>query len=236
MYYRVLYRIIPEVHRNNGACRTVFAKATACQVRLPLRASSRVRGSASPGVKVIDDFGHQPTAITQTLTGLRRRCSGHRIWAVLEPRSNTTRRAVFQQELPVALGLVDGVFLSEVARLEQIPVDERLHPEAVIEAIAATGKPAFYEKNADATLRRLVPLLRKNDSVVVFSNGGFDGFTGSCSHSSQHKGFNSENSTLLFGSRDDFGVRAAGRNGAGTRRGAGRFRFDSAALCYSSAG
>jgi UDP-N-acetylmuramate: L-alanyl-gamma-D-glutamyl-meso-diaminopimelate ligase len=72
------------------------------------------------------------------------------------------------------LGLADGVFLSEVARLEQIPVDERLHPEAVIEAIAATGKPAFYEKNADAILRRLVPLLRKNDIVVVFSNGGFD--------------------------------------------------------------
>jgi hypothetical protein len=62
------------------------------------------------------------------------------------------------------------------------------------------------------------------------------GFTGSCSHISQHRGFNNENSNLLFGSRDDFGVRAAGRNGAGARRGAGRFRFDSAALCYSSAG
>ena len=104
-----------------------------------------VRGEVR-GVKVIDDFGHHPTAITQTLTGLRHRCSRHRIWAVFEPRSNTTRRAVFQQELPVALGLADGVFLSEVARLDQIPVDERLHPEAVIEAIAATGKPAFYEK------------------------------------------------------------------------------------------
>jgi len=50
-------------------------------------------------------------------------------------------------------------FSPEVARLDQIPVDERLHPEAVIEAIAATGKPAFYEKNADGILRRLVPLL-----------------------------------------------------------------------------
>ena len=117
-----------------------------------------VRGEVR-GVKVIDDFGHHPTAITQTLTGLRHRYSRHRIWAVFEPRSNTTRRAVFQQELPVALGLADGVFLSEVARLDQIPVDERLHPEAVIEAIAATGKPAFYEKNADGILRRLVPLL-----------------------------------------------------------------------------
>src|SRR4029077_11503418 len=137
--------------------------------------SSRVRGSASRRVKVIDDFRHHPTAITQTLTGLRHPYSGHRIWAVFEPRSNTTRRAVFQQELPVALGLADGVFLSELARLERIPVDERLHPETVIEAIAATGKPEFYEKNADAILRRLVPLRRKNDIVVVFSDGGFDG-------------------------------------------------------------
>jgi len=140
--------------------------------RLPLQASSRVRGSASRGVKVIDDFGHHPTAITQTLTGLRHRYSRHRIWAVFEPRSNTTRPAVFQQELPVALGLADGVFLSEVARLEQIPVDERLHPEAVIEAIAATGKPAFYEKNADAILRRLVPLLRKKRYRGSFQQWG----------------------------------------------------------------
>jgi len=164
-----------------GSGRAAIAEATACQARLPLRASSRVRGSASRGVTVIDDFGHHPTAITQTLTGLRHRYSGHRTWAVFEPRSNTTPRAVFQQELPAALGLADGVFLSEVARVEQIPVDERLHPEAVIEAIAATGKPAFYEKNADAILRRLVPLLRKNVMVVVFSNGDSMGFIPSCS-------------------------------------------------------
>ena len=124
---------------------------------------------------MIDDFGHHPTAISQTLTALRHRYPGHRIWAVFEPRSNTTRRAIFQQQLPDALGLADGVFLAEVAKLDQIPAEERLHPEAVVEAIAAAGKPAFYEKNADAILRRLVPLLKENDIVAVFSNGGFDG-------------------------------------------------------------
>ena len=84
----------------------------------------------------------------------------------------------------LALGLADGVFLSEVERLEQIPVDERLHPEAVIEAIAATGKQTFYEEECR---RDLAPLLRKNDIVVVFSNGESMGFTGSSSHSSQHR-------------------------------------------------
>jgi UDP-N-acetylmuramate: L-alanyl-gamma-D-glutamyl-meso-diaminopimelate ligase len=132
-----------------------------------------VRGEAR-GVKVIDDFGHHPTAIAQTLQGLRHRYRGHRLWAVFEPRSNTTRRAVFQRQLPEALQLADGVFIAQVAKLEQIPEKERLNPEAVVEAIAAAGRPAFYEENADAIVDRIVPMLRQKDVVVVFSNGGFD--------------------------------------------------------------
>src|SRR6058998_1851405 len=100
-----------------------------------------VRGEAR-GIKVIDDFGHHPTAIAHTLQALRHRYRGHRLWAVFEPRSNTTRRAVFQQKLPDALKLADGVFISQVAKLEQIPEEERLNPEAVVAAIAKAGPPA----------------------------------------------------------------------------------------------
>jgi UDP-N-acetylmuramate: L-alanyl-gamma-D-glutamyl-meso-diaminopimelate ligase len=132
-----------------------------------------VRGEAR-GVKVIDDFGHHPTAIAHTLQALRHRYPGHRIWTIFEPRSNTTRRAVFQQQLPDALKLADGVFISQVAKLEQIPEEERLNPEAVVDAIAKTGRPAFYEENADAIVDRIVPMLRRQDIVAVFSNGGFD--------------------------------------------------------------
>ena len=89
-----------------------------------------VRGEAR-GVKVIDDFGHHPTAIAQTLQALRQRYQGQRLWAVFEPRSNTTRRAVFQRELPQALKQADGVFISQVARLDQIPEGERLQPERI---------------------------------------------------------------------------------------------------------
>jgi len=126
------------------------------------------------GVKVVDDFGHHPTAIAQTIQGLRHRYPGHRIWAVFEPRSNTTRRAVFQQQLPDALQLADGVFIAQVARLEQIPEKERLNPESVVAAIAKSGRPAFYEENADAIVNRIVPMLESKDVVAVFSNGGFD--------------------------------------------------------------
>jgi UDP-N-acetylmuramate: L-alanyl-gamma-D-glutamyl-meso-diaminopimelate ligase len=132
-----------------------------------------VRGEAR-GVKVIDDFGHHPTAIANTLEALRHRFRGNRVWAVFEPRSNTTRRAVFQQQLPDALKLADGVFIAQVAKLEQIPEEERLNPERVVAAITKAGRPAFYEQNADAIVDRIVPMLRPNDVVAVFSNGGFD--------------------------------------------------------------
>src|SRR6202035_53517 len=89
--------------------------------RLELRGEAR-------GVKVIDDFGHHPTAIAQTLRALRQRYRDHRLWAVFEPRSNTTRRAIFQDELAEALKLADGVFISQVARREQIPEAQRLKP------------------------------------------------------------------------------------------------------------
>ena len=132
-----------------------------------------VRGEVR-GVKVVDDFGHHPTAIAHTIQALRHRFPGHRIWAVFEPRSNTTRRAVFQKQLPDALQLADGVFIAQVAKLEQIPEKERLNPESVVAAIANSGRPAFYEENADAIVDRIVPMLQPKDVVVVFSNGGFD--------------------------------------------------------------
>ena len=135
--------------------------------RLELRGEER-------GVKVIDDFGHHPTAIAQTLQALRQRYRGHRLWAVFEPRSNTTRRAVFQEQLPTALSVADGVFISQVAKLEQIPENDRLKPEKVVAAIAKSGRPAFYENNANAIVDRIVPMLRRKDVIAVFSNGGFD--------------------------------------------------------------
>jgi len=136
-----------------------------------------VRGKAG-GVTVIDDFGHHPTALRETLRALRHRYPGCRLWAVFEPRSNTTRRAVFQQELPDALKLADGVFISQIARLEQIPEADRLDPAAVVNAIAESGRPAFYEADVAHILDRLVPLLKARDVVVIFSNGGFDGIHG----------------------------------------------------------
>jgi len=139
-----------------------------------IKRRQEVRGVVG-GITVIDDFGHHPTAIRETLAGLRGRYPQARLWAVFEPRSNTTRRAVFQDDLPRAFVQADGAFIAQVARLDQLAPEERLNPEKVVADIAATGKPAYYEPTADAIVDKLQPLAREGDVVVVFSNGGFDG-------------------------------------------------------------
>lgn len=139
-----------------------------------IKRRQEVRGETK-GITIIDDFGHHPTAIRETLAGLHSRYPGSRFWAIFEPRSNTTRRAVFQHDLPKAFERADGVFIAQVARLDQLPEDQRLDPERVVADIAAMGKPAFYEPTADDIVGKLKPLVKSGDVVVVFSNGGFDG-------------------------------------------------------------
>jgi UDP-N-acetylmuramate: L-alanyl-gamma-D-glutamyl-meso-diaminopimelate ligase len=138
-----------------------------------VRRRQEIRGEVR-GIRIIDDFGHHPTAIRETLKGLRNQNVQGKIWAIFEPRSNTTRRAVFQHELPKAFELADGVIMAQVAKLEQIPENERLNPEKVVETIRETGKPAFYEPAVKEIITRLKPLVHSGDVVVIFSNGGFD--------------------------------------------------------------
>jgi UDP-N-acetylmuramate: L-alanyl-gamma-D-glutamyl-meso-diaminopimelate ligase len=133
-----------------------------------------VRGEVR-GITVVDDFGHHPTAIRETLRALRHQYPGRRLWAIFEPRSNTTRRAVFQHELPAALAEADGAILAQVARMDQLAVDNRLDPAQVVADIAAAGKLAFYEPDVTAIIARLKPLVKETDVIVILSNGGFGG-------------------------------------------------------------
>jgi UDP-N-acetylmuramate: L-alanyl-gamma-D-glutamyl-meso-diaminopimelate ligase len=138
-----------------------------------IRRRQEVRGEAG-GVTVIDDFGHHPTAIAQTLEGLRVKFPQGKVLAVFEPRSNTTRRAVFQNVLPRAFEKADGVVLAKVARMDQLPENERLNPEKVVSDLRAAGKKAFYEPDTASIVTRVAEMATPGDTVVVFSNGGFD--------------------------------------------------------------
>ena len=132
-----------------------------------------VRGEAA-GVTVLDDFAHHPTALVETIRAIRQKYPGRRLWALFEPRSNTTRRNIFQRELAEALALADGVFVARVDRLNELSVADRLDPAALVATIQQAGKPAEYLPDAAAILARLVPQLRTGDVVAVFSNGKFD--------------------------------------------------------------
>ena len=138
-----------------------------------IRRRQEVRGVAG-GVTVVDDFGHHPTAISQTLDGLRVKFPSAKIWAIFEPRSNTTRRAVFQDVLPRAFAGADGVILAPVARLEQLPEKERLDPARVVADLRKSGREAFYEADTASIIARAQALAGAGDVIVVFSNGGFD--------------------------------------------------------------
>ena len=133
-----------------------------------------VRG-VSGGVTVVDDFGHHPTAIRETLRALRVRFQGQKIWAVFEPRTNTTRRNVFQSELVSAFIDADAVVVAQIARLELLQPAERLDPVRLMKELKDSGKVASYLPDADAIVDHLAKNTEGGDVICVFSNGGFGG-------------------------------------------------------------
>ena len=127
---------------------------------------------------MIDDFAHHPTAVRETLRAVRGRYPDRRIVAVFEPRSNTSRRKVFQREFTAALSEADEVILAGVFGAEKIPVHERLSPEEVAAALRASGRPAQVIPEVDGIVSRVAETCRSGDLVLVMSNGGFGGIQG----------------------------------------------------------
>ncbi|HZP05513.1 MAG TPA: UDP-N-acetylmuramate:L-alanyl-gamma-D-glutamyl-meso-diaminopimelate ligase [Terracidiphilus sp.] len=127
------------------------------------------------GVTIIDDFAHHPTAIRETLRALRAVYPSGRLWAILEPRSNTLRRKVLEADLVASLRMADRVVLAGVYQQQRIPDAERLHPEDVVDKLNAEGTPAELLPDADAIVNGIVPQVTSGDVVAILSNGGFDG-------------------------------------------------------------
>jgi UDP-N-acetylmuramate: L-alanyl-gamma-D-glutamyl-meso-diaminopimelate ligase len=127
------------------------------------------------GITIIDDFAHHPTAIAGTLQALRARYPGARLWAILEPRSNTLRRNVLQNDLAESLALADEVIIAEVFKAEAIPPAERLDLPALANAIQQRGRPTRALLDAEAIVEAAAPEMRPGDVVAILSNGGFGG-------------------------------------------------------------
>jgi UDP-N-acetylmuramate: L-alanyl-gamma-D-glutamyl-meso-diaminopimelate ligase len=130
------------------------------------------RGTAR-GVMVYDDFAHHPTAIEETLTGVRSAHPKRRIWAIFEPRSATSCRRVFQSDFVRALSRADRVILPAVFR-SNLPEDQRLSAEGVVDELKRSGVEARYIPSTDDIVRTISREARDGDLVLVMSNGGFD--------------------------------------------------------------
>jgi UDP-N-acetylmuramate: L-alanyl-gamma-D-glutamyl-meso-diaminopimelate ligase len=127
------------------------------------------------GVLLVDDFAHHPTAVRATIEAARGRWPGRRLWAILEPRSNSMRRKIFQETLPQSLALADRVVLGGVFRSQQLGEDNRLDPESVAQSVRALGKDARVFNGSDAIAAALTSESEPGDLLLVMSNGSFDG-------------------------------------------------------------
>jgi UDP-N-acetylmuramate: L-alanyl-gamma-D-glutamyl-meso-diaminopimelate ligase len=125
------------------------------------------------GVDVYDDFAHHPTAIGETLEGVRSAHPDRRIWAIFEPRSATSCRRIFQADFAKALGKADRVILPAVFR-STLPEGERLSAEALIADLNTAGVDARYIPDVPEIVRTVARDARSGDLVLVMSNGGFD--------------------------------------------------------------
>jgi UDP-N-acetylmuramate: L-alanyl-gamma-D-glutamyl-meso-diaminopimelate ligase len=130
------------------------------------------RGTVN-GIAIYDDFAHHPTAIAETLAGVRSAHPTRRIWAIFEPRSATSCRRVFQDDFTRALAGADHVILPDVFR-STLPEHERLSPELVVEALQSRRVDARFIPRTDDIVSTVAREARPGDLVIVMSNGGFD--------------------------------------------------------------
>jgi UDP-N-acetylmuramate: L-alanyl-gamma-D-glutamyl-meso-diaminopimelate ligase len=137
-----------------------------------VRRRLELRGTEA-GVSVYDDFAHHPTAIAETLAGVRSAHPSRRIWAIFEPRSATSCRRVFQADFARAFAAADRVILPAVYR-STLPEDQRLSPEQLVGDLNASGIDARYIPDVQEIVNTVGREASEGDLVVVMSNGGFD--------------------------------------------------------------
>jgi UDP-N-acetylmuramate: L-alanyl-gamma-D-glutamyl-meso-diaminopimelate ligase len=139
-----------------------------------VRRRQEIRGEVS-GVVVMEDFAHHPTAVRETIGAVRARYPDHRVLAVFEPRTNTSRRRFFEDDYVEALSSADVVILAPVHRAEDIPVDERLRPERIVDALAARDVDASVHPDVDDIIEHLLGRCTGKDVALIMSNGEFGG-------------------------------------------------------------
>jgi UDP-N-acetylmuramate: L-alanyl-gamma-D-glutamyl-meso-diaminopimelate ligase len=127
------------------------------------------------GVLVIDDFAHHPTAVRETIGAIRQRYRDRRLWAVFEPRSNTSRRNIHQKEYAESFDEADVVTIRLPEPHDKVPADQQLDVSAVVKEIAARGIEATGLESVPEIIDLIARQARANDVILVMSNGAFGG-------------------------------------------------------------
>ena len=128
------------------------------------------------GVLVIDDFAHHPTAVKETVSGVHARWEDRRLWAIFEPRSNTSRRNIHQEEYAHAFTGAQRVTLRTPEKTDRVPTGEELDIERVARDVTAQGIPTDAGSDVSALVARVAREARPGDVLLVMSNGAFGGF------------------------------------------------------------
>ena len=163
-----------------AAAAAAFAGLTTAEIRMGLETFEGVarrqefKGEVG-GIKVIDDFAHHPTAIRLAVQSLRQRHPDSRLWVLFEPRSNTTRRAIFQTELAESLAAADFAVVAAIPDLHKIPENDRLDPAQLSADIARFGGHGWYLPDVETIVAQVVATALPGDIIAVLSNGGFGG-------------------------------------------------------------
>jgi UDP-N-acetylmuramate: L-alanyl-gamma-D-glutamyl-meso-diaminopimelate ligase len=138
-----------------------------------IKRRQEVRGIVN-GITVIDDFAHHPTAVKETLKALKDAYDGQRLITVFEPRTNSSRRAIFQQDYISCFDSSDLTFIREPIPLDNVPADKQFSSNQLAQDLNKRGIKAESCPETDIILDKLLPILQKNDVVAILSNGGFD--------------------------------------------------------------
>lgn len=166
-----------------AACAAGYAGLTPEQIRASLLSfegvarRQEVRGTVN-SVTVVDDFAHHPTAIKQAVQALRQRYPKGRLWVLFDPRSNTTIRNLFQNELAEALSTADFAVLSPVENHKRVAPEDRLDEARLQADIAAAGTECYLGSGVDDIVAHVVSHVHPGDVLLVMSNGGFGGIHG----------------------------------------------------------
>lgn len=138
-----------------------------------VRRRQEIRG-IEDGIIVIDDFAHHPTAVKATIEAVKTFYGRRRLIAVFEPRTNSSRRNIFQTQYAASFDAADLICVRQPPMLEKIPVDERFSSRRLIEDLQARGNSARYFSDTDAIIEDLAQNARSEDVILIMSNGGFD--------------------------------------------------------------